>query len=458
MPASRSSPEPIARIVIPMSLALSTDLYELTMLRAYWELGHDGEAVFSLFVRRLPKNRNFLIACGLEDLLDQLQGLRFDADDLTYLEAQGFPPSILERLEQFRFGGDVHALPEGTPVFANEPIVEIVAPIAEAQLIETLVINQIGFQTLIASKAARVVHAAAGRDVIDFGGRRAHGLDAAVKAARAAYVAGAAATSNVLAGKTYGIPVAGTMAHSFVQAYDSEAEAFRAFASVFPETTLLVDTYDTLGGVAKVIALGRELGERFRVRAVRLDSGDLAHLSRGARAMLDGAGLSSVRIFASGGLDEREITRLIAGGAEIDGFGVGTDLVVSGDAPSLDLVYKLTEYSGAGRMKLSPDKRTLPGRKQVFREWTGGGPARDVLARHDESLPGTPLLGQVMRRGERIAPSQKLSEIRARCREEVGRLPSSLRTLETAAPPFQPEVSPALEGLADQVARKVAPP
>jgi nicotinate phosphoribosyltransferase len=439
-----------------MSLALFTDLYELTMLRAYWELGHDKEAVFSLFVRRLPKNRNFLIACGLEDLLDQLQSLRFDAGDLAYLEEQGFPPPILGRLEKFRFGGDVYAMAEGTPFFANEPIVEIVAPIAEAQLIETLVINQIGFQTLVASKAARVVHSAAGRDVIDFGGRRAHGLDAAVKAARAAYVAGAAATSNVLAGRTYGIPIAGTMAHSFVQAYDSEAEAFRAFASVFPETTLLVDTYDTLTGVGKVIALGRELGERFRIRAIRLDSGDLVRLSRDARAMLDGAGLSRVRIFASGGLDEREIAGLIARGAQIDGFGVGTDLVVSGDTPSLDLVYKLTEYSGSGRMKLSPDKRTLPGRKQVFRQWKDGALARDVIARHDEALAGTPLLRQVMRRGERISPAEPPSKIQARCREEVERLPAELRTLDMAARPFQSEVSSALEAFADRVAKGVA--
>jgi nicotinate phosphoribosyltransferase len=439
-----------------MSLALFTDLYELTMLRAYWELEHDGEAVFSLFVRRLPQGRNYLIACGLEDLIDELQNLRFGEDDLAYLATQGFPQPILDRLESFRFTGDVHALPEGTPFFANEPILEVVAPIAEAQLIETLVLNQIGFPTIIASKAARVVEAAEGHAVIDFGGRRAHGLDAAVKAARAAYIAGAAATSSVLAGKTYGIPIAGTMAHSFVQAYRSEADAFRAFTEIYPDTVLLVDTYDTLDGVRKVIALARELGERFKVRAVRLDSGDLRQLSRDARKLLDEAGLERVEIFASGGLNEGKIGALLEGGARIDGFGVGTDLVVSTDAPALDIAYKLTEYGGSGRMKLSTAKKSLPGRKQVFRELRDGLVARDVIARHDEALAGTPLLRQVMRDGARLAPAEPVSQIQARCRKEISRLSSELRALTPAAHPFEAEISPALEAFAGEVAKDVA--
>ncbi len=438
-----------------MSLALFTDLYELTMLRAYWELGHDDEAVFSLFVRRLPEGRNYLIACGLEDLIDELQELRFHEDDLAYLAAQGFPQPILDRLRDFRFTGDAHALPEGTPFFANEPILEVVAPIAEAQLIETLVLNQIGFPTIIASKAARVVEAAQGRAVIDFGGRRAHGLDAAVKAARAAYVAGAAATSSVLAGKTYGIPIAGTMAHSFIQAYRSEADAFRAFTEIYPDTVLLVDTYDTLDGVRKVIALARELGERFKVRAVRLDSGDLRQLSRDARKLLDEAGLERVEIFASGGLNDGRIAALLEG-AQIDGFGVGTDLVVSTDAPALDIAYKLTEYGGSGRMKLSASKRSLPGRKQIFREFRDGLVARDVIARHDEALPGTPLLRHVVRGGARVAPAEPLSQIQARCREEISRLPAELRALTPAAHPFEAEISPALEAFAGEVAKDVA--
>ncbi len=361
------------------SLGLFTDLYELTMMRAYHELGLNERSVFSLFVRRLPKQRNFLVACGLDDFLAELESLRFDADDVAYLRSQGFPDDFLGWLKSFRFSGDVFALPEGTPFFENEPILEIVAPIGEAQVIETLAINQIGFETLIASKAARVVAAAAGRAVIDFGSRRAHGLDAAIKAARAAYVAGAVSTSNVLAGRLYGIPIAGTMAHSFVQAFDQEIEAFRAFARVYPETVLLVDTYDTIEGVKKVIALAKELGDAFKVRAVRLDSGDLVALSKGARALLDAAGLSKVGIFASGGLAEAKIAELLSSGAPIDGFGVGTDLVVSGDAPSLDIVYKLTEYAGEGRIKLSSGKRTLPGRKQVFRTIRG----RDRAMRHD---------------------------------------------------------------------------
>jgi nicotinate phosphoribosyltransferase len=438
-----------------MSLGLFTDLYELTMLRAYWELGFDKEAVFSLFVRRLPE-RNYLIACGLDDLLGQLETLRFEEDDLAYLASQGFPEPILKRLADFRFQGDVYALPEGTPFFANEPIVEIVAPIGEGQVIETLVLNQIGFQSIIASKAARIVSAAEGRTVVDFGGRRAHGLDAAVKGARAAYVGGAAATSSVLAGKTYGIPISGTMAHSFVQAHESEAGAFRDFATIFPETVLLVDTYDTLKGVAKVIDLARDKGDAFKVHAIRIDSGDMAALSKDARKLLDAAGLKSVGVFASGGLNEDRIAELLAAGAPIDGFGVGTDLIVSSDAPDLDIAYKLTEYAGTGRLKLSSGKRTLPGRKQVFRELRDGVLTRDTIARHDETLPGTPLLQQVMKRGVRAAPAEPLADIQARCGEEIARLPAELRRLAPAATPFTAEISPALLELEREVAKEVA--
>lgn len=441
-----------------MALGLFTDLYELSMLRAYWELGIDEVAVFSLFVRQLPPQRNYLVACGIDDLLDQLEDFRFDADDLDYLSTQGFPDPLLRQLADFRFAGDVYAMPEGTPFFANEPIAELVAPIGQAQAIETLALNQVGFPTLIASKTARVVAAAQGRGVVDFGGRRAHGLDAAIKGARAAYVAGAMATSSVIAGKTYGIPISGTMAHSFVQAYEHEIDAFRDFAKVFPETVLLVDTYDTLEGVRKVIALARELGDAFKVRAVRIDSGDLVTLSREARALLDAAGLDSVRVFASGGLNERRIAELVADGAAIDAFGVGTDLIVSTDAPGFDIVYKLTEYAGAARMKLSSGKRTLPGRKQVFRELWDGVIGRDVIARHDETLPGTPLLQQVMKDGARLSPREPLSRIQARCREEVARLRPELRELSHVEPPFEAEISPALLELERKIAKAVVEP
>ncbi len=437
-------------------LGLFTDLYELTMLRAYREIGLDKRAVFSLFVRRLPKQRNFLVACGLDDFLAELEALRFDADDIAYLHGQGFPDDFLDWLKGFRFSGDVFALPEGTPVFENEPILEIAAPIGEAQIIETLAINQIGFETLIASKAARVVAAASGRPVVDFGSRRAHGLDAAIKASRASYVAGAVSTSNVLAGRLYGIPIAGTMAHSFVQAFDDEMQAFRAFARVYPETVLLVDTYDTISGVKKVIALADEMGSDFKVRAVRLDSGDLLALSCETRALLDAARLDKVGIFVSGGLDEAKIAALISAGAPIDGFGVGTDLVISGDAPSLDIVYKLTEYAGEGRIKLSSGKRTLPGRKQVFRTNENGIAKGDTIGDADETLPGAPLLKQVMRDGQRLETPRPLSDIRASCIEAIAKLPPDIRALEKAASPYPVAVSQALAEDERRVRERIA--
>lgn len=426
--------------------ALFTDLYELTMLRAYFERGMAEQAVFSLFVRKLPPNRNYLVACGLGDLLDAMEAQRFTNDDIAYLSSLDmFPEPFLQWLKAFRFTGDIHAVPEGTPIFANEPILEVIAPIAEAQLIETLVLNQIGLQTILASKAARMVHAAQGRPIVDFGGRRAQGIDAAIKGARAFYVAGISATSNVLAGRIYGIPVAGTMAHSFIEAFPREMEAFRIFAEVFPETTLLVDTYDTLDGVRKVAAFARSLGSSFRVQAIRLDSGDLLGLAKGARSILDDAGLSHVKIFASGGLDENEIQRLVAAAAPIDAFGVGTQMSVAADAPALDIAYKLTEYAGTGRMKFSTGKRTLPGRKQVFREYRDGTAIRDTIARWYEALPGMPLLTPVMARGQRIEErTASLPVIRTYAIDAARRLPERLRNLAPAAP-YEVTVSPALD-------------
>ncbi|WP_375768760.1 nicotinate phosphoribosyltransferase [Archangium gephyra] len=429
-----------------MASALLMDLYELTMVDAYLLEGLHDEAAFSLFVRTLPARRNFLLACGLEDALAWLESLRFSPEELAWLESlRRFSPRLLDWLEHFRFTGDVHAVPEGTPVFGEEPLLELIAPLPEAQLVETYLINQVHLQTLAASKAARVVEAARGRPVVDFGVRRMHGVDAGLKVARAAYAAGVSATSNLLAGQRYGIPVAGTMAHSYIQAHGDELAAFRAYVRRFPETTLLVDTYDTLEGVRKVVALARELGPDFQVRAVRLDSGDLVSLAHSARWLLDAAGLERVQIFASGGLDEDEVARLLAHHAPIDGFGVGTAMGVSADVPALDMAYKLVEYAGHGRLKLSTGKVLLPGRKQVFREEEDGVARRDVLARHGEVLPGRPLLRQVMHAGRRLEDaSPPLEAIRAHAREELERLPLEVRQLEPVRPPYPVEVSPGL--------------
>lgn len=416
--------------------AMLVDLYELTMLDAYWREGMTQEAVFSLFFRRLPERRSFALACGVDDVLAYLEELRVHSLHIEYLQSlELLSPEFLEHLATLRFTGSVRAMPEGTPVFPNEPLLEIRAPMLEAQLVETFVINQVHLQTVLASKAARVVLAARGRSVVDFGLRRIHGSDAGLKSARAFYIAGVDATSNVLAGMEYGIPVAGTMAHSYIQAHDSELDAFRAFARAFPETTLLVDTYDTLRGVDQVIALARELGEAFRVRAIRLDSGDLGGLARAARARLDAAGLERVHIFASGGLDEQHIDRLVRSGAPIDAFGVGTSMGVSDDAPTLDMAYKLVEYGGRPRMKTSPGKVSLPGPKQVFRQREGAIATGDVIALEGERLPGTELLVPMMADGRRLAAGRtSLVEARERARAGIAALPARLRGLERAEP------------------------
>ncbi|MFP2924012.1 nicotinate phosphoribosyltransferase [Pyxidicoccus sp. 3LG] len=425
---------------------LLTDLYQLTMVEAYLDEGLWDEAVFSLFTRRLPSRRNYLLAAGLEDALDVLEGLRFGAEELDWLASQGrFSDRLLGWLERFRFSGDVDAMPEGTPVFAAEPLLEVRAPLPEAQLMETLLINQVHLATLAASKAARVVEAAAGRPVMEFGLRRIHGTDAGLKVARAAYVAGVDSTSNVLAGKRYGIPLSGTMAHSYVQAHDDELDAFRAFVRVFPEATLLVDTYDTLTGVQHAIRLARELGEDFRVRALRLDSGDLLALSKAARELLDEAGLERVRLIGSGGLDEDAVAKLVAYGAPIDGFGVGTAMGVSADAPSLDMAYKLVEYAGRERVKLSEGKVLLPGPKQVYRRERDGVTSADVLTRRGDVEEGRPLLHPVMRAGKRLpGVSPPLTDVRDYARREVSRLPPEVRALAPARPPYRVEVGQAL--------------
>jgi nicotinate phosphoribosyltransferase len=430
------------------------------MLQAYFEEKMHDTAVFSLFVRRLPEGRNYLLACGLDDVLSFLETFRFDDAALAYLASlRCFSDPFLRHLERFRFTGDVYAVAEGTPVFPEEPLIEVSAPIAEAQVVETLVMNQVHLQTVLASKAVRVVEAAAGRQVVDFGLRRMHGIDAGLKAARAFHIAGVDATSNVAAGQAYGLRVAGTLAHSYIQAHDDEYEAFRAFARVFPDTVLLVDTYDTVAGVHKVVQLARELGPSFRVTAVRLDSGDLRELACEARRILDAAGLQRVGIFASGGLNEDELHKLVAAGAPIDGFGVGTDMGVSRDAPALDIAYKLVEYAGRGRLKLSTGKVVLPGRKQIARIEQDGVAVHDVLGRCDEPLPGRPLLQQVMKGGERLAAGRvSLNEARVNAARERDRLPARVRGLEAAHPAYRVNLSDALNADREALRRRYERP
>ncbi len=432
--------------------ALFTDLYQLTMLQAYYREGMEGEAVFDLFVRRL-RNRNFLVACGLDTTLHYLETLQFTDAALAYLAAlPQFASDFIDYLADFRFTGDVYAVAEGTPVFANEPILEVVAPIGQAQLVETFLLNQITFQTGIASKAVRVMRAAQGRTVVDFGMRRMHGTDAAMRAARAYHIVGMPATSNVLAGHLLGMEVTGTMAHSYIEAHDGEAEAFRPFARLYPGTTLLVDTYDTLAGIRKVIELQAEMGTAFNVGAVRLDSGDLADLAKEARRLLDEAGLDEVKIFASSSLDEHAIAALLEKEAPIDGFGVGTRMGTLADQPYLDTAYKLSSYAGRGRMKLSKEKSNLPGRKQLFRFYEQGEIARDVIATEKEHLDGETLLHCVMRGGERTeAGRRSLNAIRTHARTALGKLPDCLYALEEVTPPYPVELSDALQQRRDRV-------
>jgi nicotinate phosphoribosyltransferase len=426
--------------------ALFTDLYELTMAASYWREGMTGDATFSLFVRRLPAGRSFLVAAGLEDALEYLCAFRFSADGLRYLATLGlFDREFLEFLAGVRFTGEVRAVPEGTPVFADEPLLEVTAPILEAQLVETALLNCTHVQTLIASKAARCVLAARGRPVVEFGLRRAAGTDAGLKAARSAYLAGAVMSSNVLAGLAYGIPPTGTMAHSYVSAFPQEIEAFRAFARAFPDRTiLLLDTYDTPAGARQAVTVARELAAAgHRLAGVRLDSGDLVALSREVRRVLDAAGFSDAKIFASGGLDEEEIDRCLAAGAPIDAFGVGTRMNVSADAPYLDMAYKLVRYDGRDVLKTSPGKTTWAGPKQVYRlRDAGGGAAGDVLALLDEPAPpgaADPLLEPVMRGGRPVRPHPPLHVAREHCRGAIAHLPPAVRRLgEAAVYPVRP--------------------
>lgn len=427
--------------------ALLTDLYELNMAASYLRRGMQQEATFSLFVRELPPGRGFLVAAGLEPCLAYLESFGFSEEDLDYLGGElGFPDDAVNAFGALRFEGDVWAVPEGRIVHAGEPLLEITAPIAVAQLVEPLLLNQITFQTTIASKAARCVIAAEGREVVDFSLRRTQGLEAALDVARVTSIVGFAATSNVEAARRFGLRVAGTMAHSYVESFDTEAEAFRTFAQDIPErTTFLVDTYDALNGIRTAIDVIRELGLTDNL-GIRLDSGDLGTLAREGRAILDAAGLPAVRIFASGGLDEVALHRLVRAGAPIDAFGVGTRVGVSADAPALDSAYKLVEYDGRPMMKLSSNKATAPGRKQVLR-----GAGGDVIGLRDEPLPKDhePLLVPVMRGGDRSGPHRTLDTARGLFRADLERLPETATRIEDPMP-IVPGISAALSELTER--------
>jgi nicotinate phosphoribosyltransferase len=435
--------------------ALLTDLYQLTMLDAYLREGMHEPAVFELFVRKLPPQRHFLVMAGLEQALEWLQTLAFDDAELAWLERQGgFSPQLLAYLRDFRFEGDVHAMPEGSIFFADEPVLRITAPLPQAQYVESRLLNIVHFQTLIASKAARVVAAAAGRKLVDFGMRRAHGAEAALFAARAAYIAGFAGTATAEAGRRFGVPVFGTMAHSFIQAHHSELAAFEAFARARPNRpTLLVDTYDTEAAVAKLIGLAALLAaEGISIGGVRIDSGDLAAHAKAVRRLLDDAGLRDITVFASGNLDEHRIAQLLAAQAPIDGFGVGTALDTSIDAPALDAVYKLQAYAGVARRKRSEGKATWPGAKQVCRAFDASGQMlRDIVQLDDERPAAQPLLQLCMRAGRRVTPAPSLDEIRGHHATQMRTLPVALRSLEPTPRSYAVEISPAVRALAREV-------
>ena len=441
--------------------ALLTDFYQLTMFQAYRDAGMERDATFELFVRGLPAGRNFLVAAGLEQALEFLENLAFDSDEIAWLrDHAGLPASTLEALAALRFTGTVHAIPEGTVCFAQQPLLRVTAPLPQAQLVESRLLNLVHFQTLIASKAARMVLSAGGRQLVDFGMRRAHGAEAALFAARAAWLAGFDGTATAQAGLRFGIPVQGTMAHAFVQAHPDESAAFLAFARARPhQPILLIDTYDTEAAARTVARLAPALAaEGVTLGGVRLDSGDLGAHARAVRAILDGAGLEQVRIVASGNLDEWRVARLVASRAPIDGYGVGTALTTSRDEPALDAVYKLQDYAGVARRKRSEGKATWPGLKQVWRQFDAQGRiAADQVGLADEPGVGAPLLQPVMVGGRRLGEPVPLERSRRHCAWQLACLPDALRSLEPAGQPYPVRISAGLRELAAAVDRRQAP-
>ena len=443
------------------SLATFTDLYELTMAQAYWQEGMTGEATFSFFFRSLPPHRGYLIAAGIEQILEEIEHFHFTEDDLIALRRlHRFREDFLDFLAGIRFSGSVRAVAEGTIVFPQEPLLEVTAPILEAQLIETLVVNRLHVYTLLASKAARVRWAAGPqRLVVDFGARRCHGWEAADMAAYCGWLVGFEGTSNVHAGLRYGIPLYGTMAHSFVSAFPRELDAFRAYARTFPDSTvLLVDTYDTVEGIKHALHVASELQKQgYQLRGIRLDSGDLLSLSQVARQLADAAGFPHLQIFASGGIDEYTIEHLVHHGAPIDAYGVGTKVGVSQDAPYGDCAYKLVNYAGRATLKLSEHKQTLPGPKQVYRFYdTTGRMLYDQIGLADEPAPvgGQPLLHEVMRQGRRLRPAVSLQEARSHFRQQWASLPESHKDLHDPAT-YDVQVSVRLYQLTKQLTEQL---
>jgi nicotinate phosphoribosyltransferase len=441
-------------------LALLTDLYELTMAASYFDHEMFEPATFSLFVRNYPPYRRYFVSAGLADVLSYLQDLKFTPEDLEYLEeTELFKPEFLSYLDEFRFRGDVYAIPEGRLFFVNEPLLEVTASLIEAQIVETFIINIVNFQSMIATKASRCVHAAWPRKLVDFSLRRTHGADAGLKVARASFIGGFVGTSNVLAGKIYSIPIFGTMAHSFITSFDDEIDAFRAFADTFPENTvLLVDTYDTLSGTKIAAEVGREMARQGKeLRGVRLDSGDIARLSKEARGVLRKEGLEKATIFASGGFDEYKIKRVLDKGGDVDSFGVGTKMGVSADAPYFDMAYKMVKYAGRPVLKLSPGKLTLASDKQVFRFTTAKGKLqRDVIGLRDDILTdGEPLLNKVMANGEITAVLPSLSQIQRCFLDEFSLLDKKYKLIDKEGNEYPVDLSPRLESLQDKVVREI---
>jgi len=433
---------------------LLTDYYQLTMAQAYFELDMHAPAVFELFVRRLPPTRRFLVTAGLQQAIEFLEQLRFHPDELDFLSGlKIFSSRFLDYLAALRFSGSVHAMPEGTPFFADEPIVRVTAPLPQAQLVESRLLNLLHFQTLVASKAARCGWAARGRRLIDFGMRRAHGAEAALFAARAAFIAGFDATATVEAGRRFGIPLSGTMAHSFIEAHDHEENAFQHYTQLNPGgTTLLIDTYDTKRAARYIVGLASRLGPRAgHIRAVRIDSGDLAAQARAVRAIFDAADRHDIGIVLSGSLDEHRIDALLQEGVPVDAFGIGTRLDVSEDAPSLDMAYKLEEYAGRARRKRSPGKATWPGAKQVFRERDATAFTRDRVALATETFPGEPLLHEVMCAGRRTGELPALNSLRTHCIEQLALLPTELRSISAGPCDYPVEVSADVRNLAREL-------
>jgi nicotinate phosphoribosyltransferase len=442
----------------PETSPLLTDLYQLNMIQAYLDHGDTATAVFEFFARTLPARRGFLVAAGLEQALDFLQDLRFSAAEIEWLNGTGrFKQNLLDYLREFRFSGDVHAMPEGTVFFANEPILRVTAPLPQAQFVESRLIHILHFQSLVAAKAARMRLAAPNKLLVDFGLRRAHGAEAGLMAARASYLVGFAGTATVLAGEMFGIPLYGTMAHSFVEAFDDELAAFEAFARSRPDNiVLLLDTYDSAAAARKVVALAPRLkAAAIAIRGVRLDSGDLVALAKSVRGILDQGGLADVTIFVSGGLDEDSLATFARADAPIDGIGIGTSMTTSSDVPAIDCVYKLQEYAGVARRKRSENKATWPGRKQVWRRYGADGRmVGDTLALEGHDKPGQPLLQPVMQGGRRLRPTPPLDEIRQHVTRELQRLPEALRRLEPGTT-YPVEVAAELVTLAADVDRRM---